>query len=254
MEAFNDEEVDNIIHCTMQEAFEVEPRNFQIIVLCKLIKMLLGYTPITPVFMCQPTSGGKLIVWDTYAVAVGGITINIVSLLSLNVDQHNKLQTSKKCDNIYSIHLDEYNERNEVNAIVEMLKSIPENSPVSIVLFSSPQRLVDFKQYRDIILILMRNDTLKLLFVDEVYLFTQFGLWLRLEFLNLKDVLFQEIKHQIPMLFMTASDNMRILRQLKLLTDIDFSQNNTLWPNTFGMKYKKQVILFSPTSQFHQIL
>ena len=100
--------------------------------------------------------------------------INITQLLPLNVDQHNKLEANKKCNCICSIHLDDYNKPNQVNPIVEILKSMSKHSPISIILFTSPQRHVDFKQYRDMIPYLMSDNILQLLCIDGVQLLTQF--------------------------------------------------------------------------------
>ena len=72
-----------------------------------LIKKSLRILKTEPIFLSQPTGRGKSFVRDTFAASVGGITINIAPLLSLNADQKNKLKSKSKCSNVHTLHLDE---------------------------------------------------------------------------------------------------------------------------------------------------
>ena len=252
-ESCNDE-IEELLKTTMEEVFECEPRPFQKEAISKLIKMSLGILNPQPIFLCQPTGGGKSFVRDVFAASVGGITINIAPLLSLSADQNNKLKSKCKCKNVHSLHLDEYNDAVQISEIKNLLLKHPQNSPVSLILFTSPQRLVEYPEYLDTIDTLIGRGTLKLVSIDEVHLFTQFGLWFRLEFIKLKHEFFSKVMNKVPILFMTASANESVIFHLELLTGIQLKNENYIWPNAEGMMCRKQSILFNPTPQFNRAL
>ena len=60
--------------------------------------------------------------------------------------------------------------------------------------------------------------------------------------------------NKVPILFMAASANKSALSHLQLLTEIKLNNNNYIWLNTEGMIYRKQSILFTPTSQFNRTI
>ena len=230
MSISHENEIQELIETTMKEVFGCKPKLFQSQAISMLIKMSLGILKTEPIFLCQPTGGGKSFVRDTFAALVGGITINIAPLLSLNADQKNKLKSKSKCSNVHTLHLDEYKDPRQISEIVEAISKHPKHSPVSLTLFSSPQQLVDYPQYLDLIEKNFNNGTLKLIFVDEVQLITQFGLWFRVDFYRLKSKLFTKVKSKIPILFMTASANEKLLSHLELLTGIKIKSSNYIWP------------------------
>ena len=248
------EEVHELIKTTMDEVFSLKPKKNQLEAISHLILMSLEKIPIKPLLLCQPTGCGKSMVRDVFASSVGGITINIAPLLSLNADQNNKLKSKIKCKNVHCIHLDEYDNKSHVTKINQLLRLHPVNSSLTIIVFTSPQRLLKYNQYIETIYALMKEKTLKLISVDEIQLFTQFGLWFRVEFLKLKEVLFEKTKNKIPLLFMTASANKTMLHYFKLITSVDFDNNNVMWPNVKGMSSRQQEIIFNPSSQFHRII
>ena len=106
MSISHENEIQELIETTMKEVFGCKPKLFQSQAISMLIKMSLGILKTEPIFLCQPTSGGKSFVRDTFAASEGGITINIAPLLSLNVDPKNKLKSKSKCSNVYTLHLE----------------------------------------------------------------------------------------------------------------------------------------------------
>ena len=250
-----DGEIEELVCSTTQQVFGYTPRPFQVAAVSQLIRMSLGMINTRPLFICQPTGGSKSLVRDVFAVAVAGIIINIAPLLSLNADQNNKLKSKARCRNIHSFHLHEYNENCQIDRIIEFLLNYPKNSPVCVLLFVSPQRIVEYPQYTNLVNELMAKGTLKLISIDEVQLFTQFGIWFRLEFYKLKDVLFNKaLFHNIPILFMTASANKLTIHHLELLTGIQFKINDFLWPTAEGMQCRKQLIQYEPGNQYNRVL
>jgi hypothetical protein len=101
-----------VTRITMETAFGCTPYGWQEDVVCHLLKMTnrrLGIPP-APVFLRQPTGGGKSLVRDTFAATQGGITWRITPLLSLSADQKAKIniKASRNDDSILAIHLDEF--------------------------------------------------------------------------------------------------------------------------------------------------
>jgi superfamily II DNA helicase RecQ len=146
-----------------------------------------------PVLLCHPTGGGKSLVRDTFAVAYGGITWCISPLLSLAADQVTKLQQQAALSSIVAIHLEKHTQdASKLRQLCLQLASIPNSSSSTIIVFSSPQFLVDNLLVRNLFCTLSLNhddskkNGLTLLAIDEVHLFAQFGLYFRDEFLQLR--------------------------------------------------------------------
>jgi superfamily II DNA helicase RecQ len=95
----------------MINGFEKVPYPWQEIVISHLNKKAChpsqgGLEP-SPVFLCHPTSGGKSLVRDTFAVAQGGVMWCISPLLSLAADQETKINAGSNTT-ITAIHIDAY--------------------------------------------------------------------------------------------------------------------------------------------------
>jgi superfamily II DNA helicase RecQ len=173
---------------------------------------------------------------DVFASTKSGtVVLSIAPLLSLSKDQTTKLEMKAQTSKLVSIHLDEYRSKEEVNAIVASVARVPQ-STASLILFASPQVLGN--KYRGLLRMLIEKKMLSMVCVDEVHLFVQFGLRFRAEFLHLKRLLFlpmvvsnnQSITvTQAPILFMTATADLVMLRQLERITGYRFQESNIFW-------------------------
>ena len=127
-----------------------------------------------------------------------------------------------------TIYLEEYKDSDAMKEVVDTVLIHPLKSPVSITLFPSPQILVNNTIYQDFISKLIKKDMLKLLYIDKIQLFTQFGIWFRIEFSKPREYLFNKVKNKVPILFITASTNLNVMNELKILTGLTISDNNTI--------------------------
>ena len=216
----------HLVHCSMWNGFGLTPDPWQEAIGSHLNKMLCPASNIAPgpVLLCHPTGGGKSLVRDTFAVAYGGITWCISPLLSLAADQVTKLQQQAALSSIVAIHLDEHTrDASKLRQLCLQLASIPKSSSSTIIVFSSPQILVDNLLVRNLFRTLSLNhddskkNGLTLLAIDEVHLFAQFGLYFRDEFLQLRPLVFDKLRvggtrqssnsyrSTVPILFMSAT-------------------------------------------------
>ena len=196
---------------TMESMFGYKPFEWQVDILRHLYKVssLKINVPCQPTFLCQPTGGGKSMVCDTFAATVGGITLNIAPLLALNADQDTKLLKKRKSNKIMSLHRDTYRTNHDRAAIMKAILNAP--SSAAIFLFASPQALATSSVWYGFVLRLLQLGRLKLLTIDKIHLFAQFGLWFRPKFIGLAKGLFSKLlipgtcRTQVPVLAMTAT-------------------------------------------------
>ena len=112
------------------------------------------------------------------------------------------------------------------------------------MLFASPQALVDKVYWKEFVNVLINKTILRFIVVDEIQLFVHYGLSFRSQFAMLSTTIFKQIKTgryatKIPVLFMTATCNLEMFEQLKLLTGLEFynDHRNIFWPcSTLLMK------------------
>ena len=95
------------------------------------------------------------------------------------------------------------------------------------MLFASPQALVDKVYWKEFVNVLINKTILRFIVVDEIQLFVHYGLSFRSQFAMLSTTIFKQIKTgrfatKIPVLFMTATCNLEMFEQLKLLTGLEF--------------------------------
>jgi len=257
--------------CTMSDVFGLSAREWQLDVLTHLHSMTCKTGPHpAPVFLCQPTGGGKSLFRDTFACSNGGITINVAPLLSLSADQHSKFMRKKTSQQVFSIHLDTYRSSAQQQQLIELLSSQHPSSTTSIVVFCSPQCLVNHPPYQLLVKTLIKNRTLRQVCIDEVHLFAQFGLWFRSEFIDLRNALFNSLRPTrscrtatsggatsstnprttatvVPVVFMTATCDQVILNQLQNMTGLFFESSNIFWPDVHGMQQRRQCIEYVPS-------
>jgi superfamily II DNA helicase RecQ len=100
----------------------------------------LGIVP-APVFLCQPTGGGKSLVRDTFTVTQGGITLCITPLLLLSADQKSKInsKTSQNDNSVLTIHIDEFPTDSQQSGISKWLEALSCQSALTVIVLCSPQ-------------------------------------------------------------------------------------------------------------------
>ena len=155
-----------------------------------------GIAP-APVLLVRPTGGGKSAVRDVYSVLSGGFSLTITALLSLGADQEEKLSLRAKhtAGTVVAVHLDEVRSLADQQTLVNRLKLLPEDGHTTVVLFLSPQAILNKKfLWMELIDWLIVNNRLSLVCVDEVHLFVHFGMTFRDEFKLLTIGLFNKLK------------------------------------------------------------
>jgi superfamily II DNA helicase RecQ len=114
-----------------------------------------------------------------------GFSLTIVPPLSLGADQEEKLtlRAEHAEGTITSVHLDKIRSVADQELLISKLKLLPNKSSATVVLFSSPQAMLDKKfLWLDFLNWLIDNNRLSLVCVDEVHLFAHFGMTFREEF------------------------------------------------------------------------
>jgi superfamily II DNA helicase RecQ len=223
-------------------------------------------SPKSSVLLVQPTGGGKTCCNVSHSLILAGFSLTIVPLLSLGVDQEEKLKrypSDASKGIINPIHLDDYRSAASQRSLVNDLLLIETTTQQTFLLFSSPQAIVGSKPFQELIQHLIKTKLLRMICVDELHLYVQFGLSFRDEFRSLTKYLFdlirinrytqQQGKRQImrlstdttvPILWMTATASDWIIKELEDMTGISISHdsNNVFWPDAKGM-YKPTVSL-----------
>jgi hypothetical protein len=244
---------------SMQNAFGRTPYDWQANVLCHLNKMTTKKSQVhpAPVFLCQPTGGGKSMVRDAFAAGQGGVTWSVSPLLSLGADQETKInQNALQGDGgIVAIHLDHYRSQEQQQALSDRISGLTMNSATTVIILSSPQAICNNPIYQLLFQLLIDKSLLVLFCIDEAHLFVQFGLWFRDEFLSLKQHVFQKLsrggnKSIVPILFMTATATETIINQITLLTGLSFDTSlNVFWPTPLQMRRRVCTIKFYITNR-----
>jgi hypothetical protein len=229
----------------MESCFGKTPRDWQYDVCCHLIEMGIPKARVQPeaVFLVQTTGGGKSLVRDTVAAATKGVTLSISPLLSLGADQESalNLEVYDDCGPIGAYHLDEFSTvPTKQTSIVKEALALTSDTTKCIILFSSPQAIVENKVWCDMVAKLIDNGILRLVCVDEVHLFCSFGLSIRGEIAALKPCLFSKLvvpsddgstTTVCPVLVMTATATKNTVEQFTKLTGLAIStDSNVFWP------------------------
>jgi hypothetical protein len=249
---------------SMFDAFGKRPFPWQraIITHLNLMTCPASGIPPSPTFLCAPTGGGKSIARDSFSAGQGFVSWTITPLLSLGEDQVIKINANSATGDgaVVAFHLDHYPHPPQQRDICARILRITGQSSSTVCITSSPQALVNNKQYFALYRSLLDKDLLKLLTVDELQLFVQFGRRFRNEFFALKEKVFAPLslsggkRSRIPILFMTATATTTILSQTTLLTGLVFSRRNIFWPGPNDMLQRRCQFEFLMTSQPFGIL
>jgi superfamily II DNA helicase RecQ len=228
------------------ESFQRPPYDWQVDAVSHWLRMALWpsrFLPM-PVLMVRPTGGGKSATRDVTGLLLGScVVLTIVPLLSLGADQTLKIKQYENDNNlpVTPIHIDEEKDPRERDRIIQWLLRPPlDTATETVLLFASPQAIVNSVQWQSAIKLLLQRRRLRFIAVDECHLFAKFGNNFCDEFALLRDVLWKHVREsssrgdyysKVPLLFMTATGTMQMCQQLETLTGFHFLPDQSfLWP------------------------
>ena len=192
------------------------------------------------------TGGGKSLILQLTAVAVAGVTIVIVPLLSLTANQMARVsRASSKRMTVTAIHLDETSWEDVCNEVIPKMEALPEDTSSSLFLLCSPQYIAEKQIFRDALLSCNDRGLLRLVAIDEAHLFAMHGRSFREAIRVLADVFFfalfaTERRFRPLFLAMTATMTERLLADFARLTHVDWTrEQHQLWssPAQFRQRY-----------------
>ena len=235
----------------------------QMDVLVKLALMKFRESSVVPapLLFVKATGGGKSLVRDIHSVMFRGVSLTIVPLLALGADQTSKVitKTIQTSGDVLAVHLDEIHNMSDQQRLVESILALPLATRKTIMIFSSPQKIVNDKIWMGFLKKIIENGLLRLVCIDEVHLFVHYGLSFRREFAMLSSTLFRHLindnglgyRTKIPVLFMTATCTRRIFEQMQALTTLKFYNSlvNVHWPGPIDMMNRHIMISVAYTNQ-----
>ena len=155
----------------------------QMEVLLKLAMMKFRESSIVPapVLFVKATGGGKSLVRDIHSVMFRGVSLSIVPLLALGADQTSNVRKKsiQTSGDVLAVHLDEIHNASDKQHLINSILALPVNTRKTIMLFSSPQKIVNDKAWMGFLKKLIQNGMLRLVCVDEVHLFVHYGMSFR---------------------------------------------------------------------------
>jgi superfamily II DNA helicase RecQ len=181
-------------------------------------------------------------------------------LLSVGADQDSKISTrveninerQQRIGSIVSIHLDEVKHVATQRKLATALLSLNDDTAMTVFLFASPQAILK-KEWDSVLGKLARRKLIRLICLDEVHLYVNFGLTFRHDFLKLKNTLFEWVRTQplshgsnsllrIPLLLMTATWNLELELIFSLMTGVRPQQNLYVWASAKEMQRRQNRI------------
>ena len=258
-----DLQYESIADCAMVSIYNKRPYMFQKKVISHLLKMINYHLHPRAILVVQSTGGGKSAIPQTTAVADGGVTIILENTLALAADQHSKIENIQS-DNVFSFHLDTVKTNDDKKQLSSTIHSLLlRDNRLSILLFASPECIVD-DVWVKMIHKLIADTLLKLVCVDEVHQFVEFGLTFRKSFMSLKDTLFKllcvtesqdkdSLLHtilKVPLLFMSATMNTSLVDLLQKIVGIQLSSNNIYWGDATYFRKRNITISSNYTTQY----
>ena len=216
--------------------------------------MLFKIAP-NPVLIVQPTGTGKSTVPLTVSVLDAGITIIIENTIALGIDQTSKANFISSSSNkleIQCYHLDSINNEEDQTKISSLiLQTCHLVGNTAFILFASPETLLK-ATWNSFIDQCILQSYLKIVCIDEIHLFVEFGLGFRYEYLQLKEKLFNKLVEtnetlKIPIILMTATFNKEYLKLLESMIGIKIKLEHTFWAssNQFKKRHINICLLYS---------
>ena len=185
-----------------------------------------------PLLFVKVTGSDKYLVRGIHLVMFRGVSLTSIPLLALGADQTSKVGTKsiQISGGVLAIHLDKIHNSLDQHRIIKSILVLPPNTRKTIMIFSSPQKIVNDKAWLGLLTKLIDTGLLRLVCVDEVHLFVHYGLSFRIDFALISTTLFHHLitdkgvgyKMKIPVLFMTATCTRQIVGQLQDLTSSKF--------------------------------
>ena len=234
----NNDSFEALFTTTAQTSFNMTPRNWQRRLGGRILRDKSVRGGLRQLCI-QPTGGGKTLLFHTIARYLMGGTICIVPLLSLGADQVNKtmLRTANE-----AVHLDDLLD-DDVSELLLLIKEMDDKT--TVMLYSSPQFLTE--RFPSFIKLLLQSFRIRMIVVDEIHLFAQFGRSFRSEFNDLKTKLFLKVPKKTIMLFLTATCTNRIKKTFE--NCIGVSITHTHWPSAAEMIDRKVSLFVSYSSR-----
>ena len=170
------------------------PAQLDVLARLAMMKFKLSSNKPSPLLFVHPTGGGKSLVRDVHSVLFRGVSLTIVPVLSLGADLAAKVRqkASQACGRVISIHLDEITNPSDASSVIESTLGLPMNTNKTIMLFASPQAIVDKAHWKRFVRLLIEKKLLRLVAVDEIQLFVHYGLSFRSQFAMLSTTLFKQ--------------------------------------------------------------
>ena len=182
------------------------------------------------------TGSGKSLILQTVATCVGGITLVIVPLLSLTANQLSRLELAgQNHGSVKAVHLDETPDALVRSVVIPKMKGMRGDGSDTLVLFCSPQYLVDHHVFRAALLDCHRRRILRLLGLDEAHIYAMHGRSFRGCIRVLRDVFLvflfgPNASHSPLFLAMTATMPKSLLEHFSALTHVNFGNpRHQLW-------------------------
>ena len=194
------------------------------------------------------TGGGKSLILQLTAVAVAGVTLVIVPLLSLTANQMARIsRASSRRMSINAIHLDETSWEDVESKVIPKMESIQPDTSSSLFLLCSPQYIAANKKFCDAFLACNERGLLRLVAIDEAHLFSMHGRSFRESIRVLAEVFFRPLfgadRSSEPLfLAMTATMTARLLADFSPLTYVNWAlERHQLLstPTEFQQRYIK---------------
>ena len=154
--------------------------NEQIDVLVRLAMMkVMDVTHIpAPIFFVKETGGGKSLVRDIHSVIFRGVLLTILPLLALGAEQSSKvlLKATQTSGDVLPVYLDEVHSPADKKKLISSILALPTDTRKTVMLFSSPQKIVNDKEWKRYIEKIIKLELLRFFCVDEAHLFVHYGL------------------------------------------------------------------------------
>jgi len=185
------------------------------------------------------TGSGKSHIMRTLGVAMNGIVVIFIPLLSLSADQMVKMKEAKQIlGSVETHHLDELptNDGGEsLQKIVNRMSQLQEETTSTMFLFLSPQFLCkkSSKPLLDALVVAYERKVLRVVGIDEAHLFVLHSNF-RLEIRMLKDLFFKKVfdeknpKSHPIFLAMTATMPSNFAAKLEALTTVQLPSRRIL--------------------------